>query len=367
MKEKRYIHRWMLAPVLACLLLATASCSKDVAETEAVPSPGGTYLTIVTRGINTTDENEYEDYVGKLRVMAFDSEGKIVVNELATLPETVGTQDEVEITKELPAGTITSGVYTFYFVANEDGYTTTMTSSQDLSVALTDVDTENGLKNIQVKVDMTTTGTVKPSSVSSMLMSTEAYTAIIREGEVNKIGETNHIELIRAFAKAQLALKLADGNTGDVSPNVVTKVTLNGSIPDSYCLIPGNDTPIASTISIDETELTEDENGTLFDTDASISPTPFYISETVYLPERYLTNNSSENALTYSITIDGDNNSYSAPIAEEKEDNTIDYNIKRNYAYTTIGTYDPATDVIVTFNWKVEDYAPVSVDVPSFN
>lgn len=375
MKEKRYIHRWMLAPVLACLLLATASCSKDATETEAVPSPGGTYLTIVTRGINTTDENEYEDYVGKLRVMAFDSEGKIVPNLNFTIDnmaqftvEGIGDDAYIEVTKVFESGAITSGVYTFYFVANEDGYTTT-TPSQDLSTALNGVSTEDNLKNIQVKVDMTTSGTVKPSLATSMLMSTEAYTAIIREGEVNKIGETNHIELIRAFAKAQLALKLADENTGDVSPNVVTKVTLNGSIPNSYYLIKGkeNQAALTSSISPISEDITGDGNGTLFDAKANVQPIPFYISKTVYLPERYLTNNSSENALTYSITIDGDNNSYSAPIAEEKEDNTIDYNIKRNYAYTTIGTYDPATDVIVTFNWKVEDYAPVSVDVPSFN
>lgn len=353
MKEKRYIHRWMLAPVLACLLLATASCSKDATETEAVPSPGGTYLTIVTRGINTEDETLYEDYVGKLRVMAFDSEGKIVVNELATLPETVGTQDEVEITKELPAGTITSGVYTFYFVANEEKYTTT-TENKSLTDILASVVDIEGLKDIQVKVEMSTEGTVKPSSASSMLMSTEAYTAFIREGEINKIGETNHIELIRAFAKAQLVIR-SEENTINVSASLPAN-----QIPSSYYLIPKES--IENNVFLSGNAIPLNGNGTLFDGEVS-SVDNKYVSQVVYLPERAAADEAG--ALKYSITIDGE--SYSAPIAEEKEDNTIDYNIKRNYAYTTIGTYDPAKDVAVDFKWEVKDYAPVSVDVPSFN
>ena len=80
MKEfENKIYRRLLAPVLACLVLALAGCSQDATEAEAPSSPtGGTYLTIVTRGINTTDDTQYEDYVGKLRVIAFDTDGNAV-------------------------------------------------------------------------------------------------------------------------------------------------------------------------------------------------------------------------------------------------------------------------------------------------
>lgn len=354
MKEfENKIYRRLLAPVLACLVLALAGCSQDATEAEAPSSPtGGTYLTIVTRGITTTDPDLYEDYVGSLRVMAFDNEGESVINKLVDLPREDDTDSYVTITEELPAGTITSGVYTFYFVANENDYNTT-TESQTLSVALKEVTNESDLKAIQVKTELTQTNQIKPSA-TNMLMSTEPYTALIREGEVNKIGETNHIELIRAFAKAQLALKLADGNTS-ANPDVIS-VTLNGSYPDYFYLIPGNTTQVTSTESFTNRTINEDENKTLFDESLNLSPVPFYVSEAIYLPERYLTNdnNIEDNALKYSITI-GDND-YSAPIADGTED-PVNYNIIRNYAYTTIGIYDPAVGVTLeTLTYTVQPW-----------
>lgn len=87
----------------------------------------------------------------------------------------------------------------------------------------------------------------------------------------------------------------------------------------------------------------------------------FFISEVVYLPERYLSANTEENAIKYQITLD--NNGYPASIADNTT-GTLDYNIKRNYAYTTIGTYAPETTV--TLNWQVKPYDNVKVDVPTF-
>lgn len=360
MKKNKTKYSWLLTPILACLMLTQASCSNDIAENTSDPVPGGTYLTIVTRGINTTTPTEYEDYVGKLRVLAFDKEGNIVPNMNFTIDDmsrfTVqGTGDEayIEVKKEFEGGTISSGVYTFYFVANEDGYNT---SDNTLANALDAVKTETGLKAIQVKTELTQTGQIKPSA-TTMLMSTEPYPALIYEGEVNKIGEKNHIELIRAFAKAQLALKLkADGNTS-TNPTV-TSVTLNGSYPDSFYLIEGT-TNEGATSTASFTNRAISENGTLFKEDLDLSPEPFYISETIYLPE--YKGYTDDNALNYSITIAGDDKSYFAPVSE---DNTIE----RNTAYTTIGTYDPAVEVNnIQFQWVVAQFASVDIDVPSFN
>ena len=360
MKEfENKIYRRLLAPVLACLVLALAGCSQDATEAEAPSSPtGGTYLTIVTRGITTTDPDLYEDYVGSLRVIAFDNEGNRVINELVTdLPPEDATDSDVTITEELPAGTITSGVYTFYFVANEDGYNTT-TESQKLSVALEAVTAESALEDILVETQMEeATGQIKPSA-TNMLMSTGPYTALIREGENNRIGDDNHIKLIRAFAKAQLALKLP--NTTSSASNDDVTVTLSASIPNSFYLIPENTTEITGNISL--TDRVISGGGTLFDAEG-VSPDPFYVSETIYLPERYLANNIEENALTYSITI-GENN-YSAPIADGTED-PVNYNIIRNYAYTTIGTYNPLTKVMSEFNLLVVPWVEKEITVPPF-
>ena len=88
----------------------------------------------------------------------------------------------------------------------------------------------------------------------------------------------------------------------------------------------------------------------------------FYVSETVYLPERYLTNNIEENALQYSITIE--DNNYSAPIADGTEA-PVDYNIIRNCAYTTIGTY--RQEVLSDFNLLVVPWDDEKViEVPPF-
>ena len=89
----------------------------------------------------------------------------------------------------------------------------------------------------------------------------------------------------------------------------------------------------------------------------------FFISEVVYLPERYLSDNTPENAVKYQITLD---KAYEVPIADNTTGN-LDYSIKRNYAYTTIGTYVPASEASVTLEWQVTPYTPVNVDVPTFD
>ncbi|WP_277234807.1 fimbrial protein [Phocaeicola salanitronis] len=366
MKEfENKIYRRLLAPVLACLVLALAGCSQDATEAEAPSSPtGGTYLTIVTRGINTTDYTQYEDYVGKLRVIAFDTDGNAVdgmnftINNMEDF-QVQGSGDEasIEVTHVFDSGIITSGVYTFYFVANEDDYNTT--ASQTLSTALDAVTDESTLNQILVATSMTTSGQVKPTALQ-MLMSTGPYTALIREGENNRIGDDNHIKLVRAFAKAQLALKLPNTTSSAPSNDDVT-VTLSASIPNSFYLIPENTTEITGSISLTDRAISG--GGTLFDAEG-VSPDPFYVSETIYLPERYLANNNiEENALTYSITI-GENN-YSAPIADGTED-PVNYNIIRNYAYTTIGTYNPLTKVMSEFNLLVVPWVEKEITVPPF-
>lgn len=357
MKKNKTKYSWLLTPILACLMLTQASCSNDIAENTSDPVPGGTYLTIVTRGITTTEPDIYEDYVGELRVLAFDKAGNAVINEvLDKLPQETEPNSYVEVTKELPAGTISSGVYTFYFVANEDGYNTT-TSNETLTQALDAVSTEAGLKAIQVKTELTQTDQIKPSA-TTMLMSTEPYTALIREGEMNRIGDDNRIELIRAFAKAQLALKLkADGNTS-TNPTV-TRVTLNGSIPDYFYLIWGKMNSAASTLIIDDREITEDENGSLFS--GSTTPAPFYISQTVYLPECTY---SEDNAWKYHVTIDG--TEFTNAVIASKENDVIDYDINRNWAYTTIGTYDSREEISTTFNLLVVPWGEKEITVPPF-
>lgn len=360
MKVKQYIYHWLFFPLLVLLLASgTTGCSNESVMEEEDNNTSHTYLTITTRGINVTDDSDFENYVGKLRVMAFDSQGKVVSGVNFTIDDlsdyTVSGEGDdtfitVEVEKEILGGIMTSGTYSFYFVANETGYNTT-NENETLSEVLETVKTEDELKNIQVKT-VFNSNTCKPNA-SNMLMSVGPLKVLIREGENNEIGNANNrIELIRAFAKAQLLLKVESGVAAPGS----TEVSLSVPAPISFYLLPGKEEEITSTTTLSYTmsEGSQPMNTELITSDY------FFISEVVYLPERYLSANTEKNAIKYQITLD---KAYEVPIADNTT-GTLDYNIKRNYAYTTIGTYAPETTV--TLNWQVKPYDNVKVDVPTF-
>lgn len=354
MKVKQYIYHWLFFPLLVLLLAGGAtSCSNDSSMEEEDNNTSHTYLTITTRGINVTDDNDFENYVGKLRVMAFDSQGKVVSGVNFTIDDLSGSVsgEGITVEREILGGIMTSGTYSFYFVANETGYNTT-NENRTLSEVLAAVETEDELKSIQVKTEFDD-DTCKPDA-TNMLMSVGPLKVLIREGENNEIGNANNrIELIRAFAKAQLLLKVGS----EVTEPTSTAVSLSVPAPDSFYLLPGKEEYIASTNTL---SYTMSGGGQPMNTELTTSDY-FFISEVVYLPERYLSANTEENAIKYQITLD--NNGYPASIADNTT-GTLDYNIKRNYAYTTIGTYAP--EITVTLDWQVKPYDNVKVDVPTF-
>lgn len=308
MKLKQYIYHWLFFPLLAILLAGIAiSCINDPVMEEEDDNTGHTYLTITTRGINVTENSDFENYVGELRVMAFDSQGKIVSGVNFTIDdlsdyEVQGSGDDTYITveTEILGGKMTSGTYSFYFVANETEYNTD--NSETLSSVLEKVATEDALKNIKVKTEFNYNER-KPQALN-MLMSVGPLKVLIREGENNEIGNVNNrIELIRAFAKAQLLLKVESGVT-------VPAVSLSVPAPDSFYLLPGKEDEITSTTTLSYTM----SSGNQLMNTGLIASDYFFISEVVYLPERYLSANTEENAIKYQITLD--NNEYQAPIAD---------------------------------------------------
>lgn len=360
MKVKQYIYHWLFFPLLAILLASgTTGCSNESVMEEEDNNTGHTYLTITTRGINVEDNTDFENYVGKLRVMAFDSQGQIVsgvnfiIDDLSEYTvQREGEDSYITVEKEILGGIMTSGTYSFYFVANETGYNT-INENETLSEVLETVKTEDELKSIQVKTDFSQEA-CKPNA-TNMLMSVGPLKVLIREGENNEIGNANNrIELIRAFAKAQLLLKVESGVTEPTSP----EVSLSVSAPDSFYLLPGKEEEITPITTLFYTTIPGGSQP--MNTELTASDY-FFISDVVYLPERYLSTNTEENAIKYQITLD--NYVYPASIADNTT-GTLDYNIKRNYAYTTIGTYAPETTV--TLNWQVKPYDNVKVDVPTF-
>ena len=356
MKEfENKIYRRLLAPVLACLVLALAGCSQDATEAEAPSSPtGGTYLTIVTRGINTIDDTQYEDYVKTLRVIAFKGDATASLNvrfEENELPDHTGSGDDAEVDltnqEKLQIGT-GGGSYTFYFIANEDNHFTT--SNTDLSEALSADDiTAETLENMQVQftVEEIKAPTTFGNNTTYMLMSTK-QTIYIEEGE----DQTIEVVLDRALAKANLIVRKEQSS--QTNYGTITASISHSQIPAKYALMKG--------ATVDGLTYLSDGSTTLTSTTLSTSEngyTNLYECEYFYLPEYYLAENTSTNALKY--TISANNRTYSAPIGDD-DVSPVDYNIYRNYAYTTVGTFvTPVTLTSLTFSvdgWGIANIVP---------
>lgn len=340
MKEfENKIYRRLLAPVLACLVLALAGCSQDATEAEAPSSPtGGTYLTIVTRGIvtGTEDQGNYEDYVGSLRVIAFKN-GEVALNKkLTDLPNEKGAQPdtEVDLTEEgerLQIGT-GGGAYTFYFIANEEGHTTDGKTTLQSVLENKNI-TVDALESQQVQF---TEAELSVPSGTKMLMSTK-MPVYIKEG-VNKPIE---VVLDRALAKAQLVIQ----STSEIA--TVSVSLPKNEIPARYFLIKQGTIGSSSSILEEGTIALTSTTNEPFD-DKAKSENNRYVSEVVYLPERLAT--SADDALYYSITIGGNTYNNVASIADGITDATkVNYNIIRNFAYTTICTYSQPATLSLTY------------------
>ena len=341
MKKNRKIYSLLLTLVFACLMLVQASCSNDIAETTPEQVPGGTYLTIVTRGIVTGDEDKsnYEDYVGSLRVIAFKN-GQVVLNKkLTELPQENTDDTKVDITEEGETILLSSGggFYTFYFIANEEGHN--VVGGSDLSTALAEgtITAASQLENMQVQftVEEIKAPTTFGNNTTYMLMSTK-MTVYIEEG----VDKTIEVKLDRALAKAQLVIQ----STSEIT-NVNVSLPEN-EIPGSYSLIKQETIGSSSSALGEDIQLDPTTDKPFYD--KAESENNQYVSEVVYLPERSAT--SADDALYYSITIGGNTYNNVASIADGITDAAkVNYNIIRNYAYTTICTYSQPATLSLTY------------------
>lgn len=347
MINKQSIYYWFFFPLLALLSAGSlTSCIYD-SVLEEEDTSGKSTLSITMRGITTTDpgsSGSYDDYVETLRIIGFDANGSVVCNELHEGTDFAIINDALNITQTME-DTFQGGVCDFYFIANEDWYFVYNNSPGDLSTFLSSISSKSELEDCMLATpeDLETLG-------SSPILMTTSVRSTLKPGD-NTI---NNIELVRCFAKAQLLLKVES----EVTKPVSTKVSLCVPAPDSFYLLPGKEEEITSTTTLSYTmsEGSQPMNTELITSDY------FFISEVVYLPERYLSANTEKNAIKYQITLD---KAYEVPIADNTTGN-LDYSIKRNYAYTTIGTYVPASEASVTLEWRVTPYTPVNVDVPTF-
>lgn len=356
MINKHFTYNWLLFPILAVLFAGSmVGCGNDPVMEEDTTS-GKTTLSITVRGITITEptDDNYDDYVGTLRVIGYDDAGNAVCNELYDMGgdkiEPVKTGEEIVGYKikglEL-SGSFSGGTCHFYFIANEESYSIYEESGNTNPIKLTEF-----LNNDVEEQDLSDCIiSAIEKNLTPILMTTQ-IAAFIRQGSENVI---NDVELIRCVAKVQLMIV---NETNETAVEVVTP-TLSGTYPDSYSLWEGSSyTGWSATsdgiYSVPLEDLKQD--GKLF------------VSKTVYFPERLLVDrNTISMKFSFTLKIDNQDYFYTVAIGNSMDDNTVDYNIRRNTYYTVIAKLNSVPDGHrVTFNALVVPWTTKEIDIPAF-
>lgn len=326
MIDKRYIYQWLLLPLFACLTAGMAGCSNDM--TESGKDEGASYLIINTRGINNTGTPK-DEYVNRIRVLAFDDKGGLVCNELHT-KFTVDTQKDEAIIKQEIKGH--RGKVHLYLVANEswessNGYEvqTVRPGNDYLPGELAKITNEADFKKLMLHY----TPKVYIKGTVPFLMTGETV-ASLNGGNVS-----GSVELVRAFAKMTVNFSLEEG--GDWLNTTITELKLESPrIPNTFNLIEDKVTGYSGTY-YDGADFLEGTDTKIID-NASLSATNNTFS--AYLPERILSEslNTVTNAWQLSVKVNKNGRTLSGTVTLNNEktegDGGInDHNIYRNTEY----------------------------------
>ena len=356
MKNKQYIYRWLFLPLVACIMAGTTGCGSDMTEESGKPSPdGGTYLTVTARGI--TDQpptgGNYDDYIASLRILAFDENGGKLCNTLYKGSEGNGakqwtaTDDAITIKEKIGNG---GGKYSFYFIANEEGYQTN-DNNQTLSAVLSNIDNMDALKAINI---MYSRGSGQIPGATAILMSRTLEDVAVWPGKENAI----NVELLRAFAKFELVVK---DETNPSTIQTINNVTIpSGTLPMYYTLFEGQSL---------NTEVRFD-NDIAISNATSSSSDELFRGATVYLPEmrvneaddkklvvNFTASNGSETR-NYTVSAGGKNDTEGT----SENDGINDYSLYRNYSYTTTARFTRKWGNPIQLSVTVNDWTEAADD-----
>lgn len=374
MINKHSIYNWLIFPLLASLLAGSAtSCINDPTMEEEDTS-GKTTLSITVRGVtNSPEQDGYDEYIQTLRIIVFDASGK-VYNQLYLQDDiekwdikTSGTDTYYEITQVLE--NFPGGSSNFYFIANEEGYD--VSTSTSLSEFLGGTFTEDDLKTCI----MASTSDDVDWSNKPILMIANPSAQYIKPGENNTIAD---VRLVRCVAKVQLIVQKKNSTEDDGVPEndkvTISNVSLHGTRSNSYSLW---DTK--SYFATNNSEYTH--SFTITDINETVGygtdDFPAYTSDMVYFPETLSQNNTTEGVLyfTFTLTYTPDDTTkptiertYTFAVGKDADDNGIveDYNIYRNTSYTVTVTLLGWDPIEITMDIQVNAWSGVTIDVPAF-
>ena len=244
-------------------------------------------LAVDVQGVSTTvpTDGNYDTYIETLRVIGFDASGNVLCNKRYANNSVGGngltvTDGQFQLTQPLD-GAFQGGTCRFYFVANEEYYTLYQTNRRLSDYLANPALAEADLKNCVIAYAPT------PDRISGsypILMTAVSEPQLVRPG----MNRMEAVSLMRSLVKVQLQVLKGAAVTDGVT---VSEVKLQGTYPDSYSLWNTRDYTGYTSQPMDVD---------LFSTD----PNRPFIGPVMYLPEKMMRGQSTDQDLKFTFSAD---------------------------------------------------------------
>lgn len=284
----RNLYRYLFLSLLTGLLMfSTTGCSDSIPVQEAGDVTSRASLAVDVQGVSTTvpTDGNYDTYIETLRVIGFDASGNVLCNKRYANNSVGGngltvTDGQFQLTQPLD-GAFQGGTCRFYFVANEEYYTLYQTNRRLSDYLANPALAEADLKNCVIAYAPT------PDRISGsypILMTAVSDSQFIRPG----MNRMEAVSLMRSLVKVQLQVLKGAAVTDGVT---VSEVKLQGTYPDSYSLWNTRDYTGYTSQPMDVD---------LFSTD----PNRPFIGPVMYLPEKMMRGQSTDQDLKFTFSAD---------------------------------------------------------------
>jgi hypothetical protein len=284
----RNLYRYLFLSLLTGLLMfSTTGCSDSIPVQEAGDVTSRASLAVDVQGVSTTvpTDGNYDTYIETLRVIGFDASGNVLCNKRYANNSVGGngltvTDGQFQLTQPLD-GAFQGGTCRFYFVANEEYYTLYQTNRRLSDYLANPALAEADLKNCVIAYAPT------PDRISGsypILMTAVSDFQFIRPG----MNRMEAVSLMRSLVKVQLQVLKGAAVTDGVT---VSEVKLQGTYPDSYSLWNTRDYTGYTSQPMDVD---------LFSTD----PNRPFIGPVMYLPEKMMRGQSTDQDLKFTFSAD---------------------------------------------------------------
>lgn len=284
----RNLYRYLFLSLLTGLLMfSTTGCSDSIPVQEAGDVTSRASLAVDVQGVSTTvpTDGNYDTYIETLRVIGFDASGNVLCNKRYANNSVGGngltvTDGQFQLTQPLN-GAFQGGTCRFYFVANEEYYTLYQTNRRLSDYLANPALAEADLKNCVIAYAPT------PDRISGsypILMTAVSEPQLVRPG----MNRMEAVSLMRSLVKVQLQVLKGAAVTDGVT---VSEVKLQGTYPDSYSLWKTGDYTGYTSQPMDVD---------LFSTD----PNRPFIGPVMYLPEKMMRGQSTDQDLKFTFSAD---------------------------------------------------------------